>query len=231
MSELLPVQPPQQGLISKVLSWAGRVITALVVSWFFSLMMEWVGIAFIWPERGAEHSRLMMNTELAWFATNVQHSLLSADPVGQLNTLLQQTWQWLFADTRAILWLEKMSRRPDGDMLRGLIVYAEAAVYVTQTFVLRVFILLLTAPLFVLAALTGVIDGLVRRDIRRFGCGYESGFIYHHVKRIVLPIFFLTWIIYLSLPFSVAPWVILLPSAFLFGLSVSIATGSFKKYL
>lgn len=231
MSESLPVQPPQQGLISKGLSWAGRVITALMVSWFFSLMMEWAGIAFIWPEQGAEHSRLMMSTELAWFASNVQQSLLSSDPVRQLNTLLQQIWQWLFADTRAMPWLEKLSRRPDGDMLRGLIVYAEAAVYITLTFVLRVFILLLTAPLFVLAALTGVIDGLVRRDIRRFGCGYESGFIYHHAKRIVLPIFFLTWVIYLSLPFSVAPWVILLPSAFLFGLSVSIATGSFKKYL
>ena len=231
MSESLPAQLPQQGLISKGLSWTGRVITALMASWFFSLMMEWVGIAFIWPEQGAEHSRLMMNTELTWFATNVQQSLLSTDPVGQLNTLLQQIWQWLFSDTRAMQWLEKLSRRPDGDMLRELIVYAEAAVYITLTFVLRVFILLLTAPLFVLAALTGVIDGLVRRDIRRFGCGYESGFIYHHAKRIVLPIFFLTWVIYLSLPFSVAPWVILLPSAFLFGLSVSITVGSFKKYI
>lgn len=134
-------------------------------------------------------------------------------------------------DTGFVPWLERLSHKQTGDWLHWLDIYVKATVYITLTFVLRVFILLLTSPLFILAALTGIVDGLVRRDIRRFGCGHESGFIYHHAKRTVIPTFFLTWMIYLSLPFSVNPCVILLPAAFLLGLTISITVGAFKRYL
>ncbi|WMY72488.1 TIGR03747 family integrating conjugative element membrane protein [Buttiauxella selenatireducens] len=232
MSESAAVQkPPSQGIITTLLSWTGRVISALMVSLCFSLAAEWVGIAFFWPGLGAQHSHMMMRKELGWFAQNVQQSLLSADPVGQLEHCLQLTWQWLFVNTKVVEWLASLRIKPSGEIVRSAAVYGEAAIYITLTFVLRVFILLLTAPLFLLAAITGVIDGLVRRDIRRFGCGYESGFVYHRAKRMVLPVFFLAWVIYLSLPFSIPPWVVLLPAAFLFGITVSITVGTFKKYI
>lgn len=221
---------PKKGLIATPLSWLGRASAALLGSLLFSLIVEWAGIAFLWPEQGAEHSHMMMNEELGWFAENVTQSLLVASPVNQLETLLHQTWQWLFIDTGFIPWLEQM-RNKDTLWLQLADTYFQATVYVTLTFVLRIFILLLATPLFMLTALVGITDGLVRRDIRRFGCGYESGFIYHHAKRTVIPVFFLAWIVYLSLPFSVNPCVILLPAALLFGISVSITTGSFKKYI
>ena len=109
--------------------------------------------------------------------------------------------------------------------------YLAAAVFVTLMTLTRVVILLLTSPLFALAALVGFVDGLVRRDLRRFGAGRESAFIYHHAKRAVAPVFVVGWILYLSVPFAVHPNVFLLPNALLFGLMVSVATGSFKKYL
>lgn len=229
-----PVQnshPPKKGVIATPLSWLGKVSAALTGSLFFSLVMEWLGIAFLWPEQGAEHSHLMMKAELSWFAENVNRSLLMSDPAGKLETVLHQIWLWLFVDTGFISWFEQLRSRPDNAWIYWIDVYVQASVWITLTFVLRVFILLLTAPLFILAVLVGIVDGLVRRDIRRFGCGYESGFIYHHAKRSVMPVFFLAWVVYLSLPFSVNPCFILLPAASFCGLTVSIMSGLFKKYM
>ena len=59
----------------------------------------------------------------------------------------------------------------------------------------------------------------------------ESGFIYHRAKASLMPLAVLPWITYLALPISVHPLLILLPSAALLGLAVSLTAGSFKKYL
>ena len=77
----------------------------------------------------------------------------------------------------------------------------------------------------------GLVDGLVRRDVRRFGAGRESGFIYHRAKASLMPLAVLPWVTYLALPVSVHPLLILLPGAALLGGAADIAAGSFKKYL
>lgn len=222
-----PVQhkPPRRGILSVLLGWVGAAVTTLLASLLFSLVTEWVGMIFFWPELGIFHSQQMLMTELTWFADNVRRSLLVADPVALVGHSLSLVEVWL-SQIPGLQWLR--DRSGGGWWLTE---YLQVTVYVVMTFVLRVCILVLTAPLFVLAAFTGVIDGLVRRDIRRFGCGYESGFIYHHAKRRVTSVFWMAWLIYLSLPFSVVPWIILLPAAFLFGLTISITVGSFKKFL
>ena len=46
-----------------------------------------------------------------------------------------------------------------------------------------------------------------------------------------MPLAVLPWVIYLALPVSVSPLLILLPSAVLLGVAVNIAAGSFKKYI
>ena len=71
----------------------------------------------------------------------------------------------------------------------------------------------------------------MRRDLRRWGGGRESSFVYHYAKQSVLPLVALAWAVYLALPFSLHPSVIVLPFAALFALSVSIMAGTFKKYL
>jgi integrating conjugative element membrane protein (TIGR03747 family) len=78
---------------------------------------------------------------------------------------------------------------------------------------------------------TGQVDGLVRRDIRRFDAGRESGFIYHRARASLIPLAVLPWVTYLALPVSVNPLQILLPSAALLGVAVCIAAATFKKYL
>jgi integrating conjugative element membrane protein (TIGR03747 family) len=77
----------------------------------------------------------------------------------------------------------------------------------------------------------GFIDGLVRRDLRRFGAGRESGFVHHRARASLLPLAISPWVIYLALPVSVHPLLILLPGALLLGAAVNVTTASFKKYL
>jgi integrating conjugative element membrane protein (TIGR03747 family) len=69
----------------------------------------------------------------------------------------------------------------------------------------------------------------VRRDVRRFGAGRESGFIYHRAKASLMPLAVLPWVTYLALPIASAADPA--ASAALLGLAVSLTAGSFKKYL
>ncbi len=60
-----------------------------------------------------------------------------------------------------------------------------ATVYVTVVTMVRVVILVLSVPLFVMVVLVaGLWRGWGRRDLRRYGAAYESSFVYHHAKKI-----------------------------------------------
>jgi len=109
--------------------------------------------------------------------------------------------------------------------------YLIASAYTVLVFLVRLLVLTLTLPLFLMAAFVGLVDGLVRRDVRSFGAGRESGFVYHRAKASLMPLAILPWVTYLALPVSVHPLLILLPSAVLLGAAVDIAAGTFKKYL
>ena len=106
-----------------------------------------------------------------------------------------------------------------------------AGFYTLATFLLRLLVLAMTLPLFVLAALTGLVDGLVRRDLRRFCAGRESGFLYQRARATIMPLAMLPWVVYLALPVSLHPLWILLPTAVMLALAVDVTVGSFKKYL
>jgi integrating conjugative element membrane protein (TIGR03747 family) len=105
------------------------------------------------------------------------------------------------------------------------------AAYTGLVFLVRLLVLFLTQPLFITAASVGLVDGLVRRDIRRFGTGRESGYIYHRAKVCLMPLVILPWVIYLSSPVSVHPLFILVPSSIFLAVAVNITIGSFKKYI
>lgn len=220
---------------------------ALAASWHvtrvadFSLIVEYVGIAFFWPEEGALHSKAVMETESRYFSEEFTRSLLLSDPVVTVECWLTLAYQWLFVDSGFLGWLNAradqgndFTRTLNGGaawLLVKLREYLLATVYVTLVFLIRVTILVLSVPLFVMVAAIGIVDGLVRRDLRRYGAAYESSFIYHHAKRWIKPATCLPCVIYLSMPFAVYPNILLLPAALLLGLVISLTTGAFKKYL
>lgn len=93
---------------------------------------------------------------------------------------------------------------------------------------MRLLVLVMTLPLNLTAAFVGLIEGLVRPDLRRFGDGRESGFVYHRAEARLMPLAVLPWVTYLALPISVPPLGILLPSAVLLKIAVSLTAVSFK---
>ena len=81
-----------------------------------------------------------------------------------------------------------------------------------------------------MAAFVGFVDGLVRRDVRKFGAG--------GIRLRLSPGQSLAAAAgraavggVSGLPISMHPLLILLPSAALLGLAVNLTAGSFKKYL
>jgi integrating conjugative element membrane protein (TIGR03747 family) len=74
-----------------------------------------------------------------------------------------------------------------------------AAMQVTQVFAVRLVILTLATPVFGLFSLAALVDGFVHRDLRRWGGGRETSFVYHWAKRSAMPLPVLSWVIYLAL--------------------------------
>jgi integrating conjugative element membrane protein (TIGR03747 family) len=223
-------QETRRGWLATLFGLPFQIMAVLLVSLLVSILVEWAGVYWQWwSQPGAQHALETLETELARLDTHFTRSLLVSDPVALATGAVTCAYDWLFVRSGISGWLE--SNATQGGWLGTLHTYLQAALYVTLMTLTRVVILLLTSPLFALAALVGFVDGLVRRDLRRFGAGRESAFVYHHAKRAITPIFVVGWLLYLSVPFAIHPNAFLLPCAALFGLLISIATGSFKKYL
>ncbi|KPA97023.1 integrating conjugative element membrane protein, PFL_4697 family [Pseudomonas asplenii] len=239
-----PQSTREKGLLGKILELPFSLFGILLVALFFSVLSEWFGLLLFWPEEGWQRSRDMLDRELAWICAAHPASLLLEQPEQTARWIITQVYEWCFERTGLIDWISRSgeaARSNDklGSGLRSHVgrvhahieSYGLAAVYAVLTFLLRLLILTLTLPLVLMVLLGAVVDGLVRRDLRRFGAGRESGFIYHRAKRLIAPLWVAPWIIYLALPFSVNPLLVTLPGALALGLAVSISVGSFKKYL
>lgn len=217
----------------------------LLGSLMLSLLIEYTGMAFFWPEEGAAHSEAVMNTELGWLSTEFTHSLLLSEPSVTVIRWITTAYQWLFIDSGFTTWLSQqyeLQMGSDNELTRNLSSwsgwlagylheYLQATVWITVITLVRVTILLLSVPLFLMVVVVALVEGLGRRDLRRYGAGYESSFVYHHAKKIVKPAIVVPMMLYLSWPTAVYPNLLLLPAALLLGTAITVTTASFKKYI
>ncbi|PHM24313.1 TIGR03747 family integrating conjugative element membrane protein [Xenorhabdus budapestensis] len=240
-------QPPRKhGLLYCLLwEWPWQLIGFVIMSWLFSLLLEYLGMTFFWPEQGASHGQTMMKTELQFLSMEFTQSLLLSNPVQTVSDGLAQAYQWLFVNSGFMHWIQgqqqyQLNSRNDflrefNAVLQGvsgyLREYCLATVFITMVTLIRLVILVLSVPLFMIVVLVALVDGLGRRDLRRYGAGYESSFVYHHAKRGIKPACTIPCVLYLSWPDVVYPMVILLPAALLLGMAVVITTSMFKKYI
>ncbi|MQL50314.1 TIGR03747 family integrating conjugative element membrane protein [Photorhabdus khanii] len=243
----LPQTPPKKSGPLKTVLWdfPWMLIGLLLASLLFSLVIEYFGIAFFWPEQGETHSQQVMITESGWLSKEFTRSLLLSEPATTLSIWLKWGYQWVFVDSGALDWInqqhtvqarshyEMAQELNDGSvwLAQNLRKYLLAAVYVTITFIIRLTILVLSLPLFVMVIGVAVVEGLSRRDLRRYGAAYESSFVYHHAKRFVKPAFCVPCLLYLSWPSAVYPNLLLLPAALLSGMAITVMMSTFKKYL
>jgi integrating conjugative element membrane protein (TIGR03747 family) len=201
---------------------------------FISVLFEWIGLYFYWREQGWHHARDMLNNELRWIANGFAKSLVVDDPGRTAKKVVDLAYKWMFDEPGLIEWINYSASQSRinsgqahgaqqylGTIYVALEDYGLAAVYAVLTFLTRLLILTLSIPLFVMAAFTGAVDGLVRRDLRRFGSGRESGFIYHRAMMLMVPAGVAPWVIYLAMPVSVNPMLILRLSAAILGMVVN----------
>ena len=109
--------------------------------------------------------------------------------------------------------------------------YLQACLLTTAIVVMRLIIVLLFLPLFVLLGVAGLIDGLVQRDLRRLGGGRESALLYHRARQCVLPCLQWSCFLFLVLPFAIKPELLLIPFAILFSIALFFTAKTFKKYV
>ena len=231
----------REGLISRCLTTVAQGIKWLLLSLVFSILIEWAGMVLWWPDEGLNHSRNMLEAEIGYLQADFGRSLVSSDPARFTKDVADRAYYLLFEVTRVadvIAWVAAPTRvNEEGlrvrlhGLFRPVAEYVFAAMQVTQVFSVRLAILALATPVFLLFSAVALVDGLVKRDLRRWGGGRESSFVYHWAKRSALPLLVLTWVVYLALPFSLHPSFVVLPFAGLFALSVAVTASTFKKYL
>ncbi|MHA6788166.1 TIGR03747 family integrating conjugative element membrane protein [Pseudomonas bijieensis] len=238
-------QAQQLGLFVRMLTLPFRLIGVLFGSLILSIAIECAGMYFIWPEEGWYHSQQMFEFELAQLSKNFTRSALIQEPGRTTQALVLMAHEIVLVKTGIADSLQdasKKARKAQNNRahssryyLGAIYTYLEnsliAAAYTVLVFIVRLLVLVLTLPLFMTAAFVGLVDGLVSRDIRRFGAGRESGYIYHRAKACVMPLVTWPWVSYLALPMSLDAALILLPSAILLGIVIALMVSRFKKYL
>jgi len=233
--------PVERGIIGQTFHIIFQTITLMLAALLFSILIEWVGMVFFWPDEGTAHSRDMLTSELTYLNDDFKRSIVTTSPTRFAKDFADTFYQYGFEKTGFVKFISWMKAPPfAGDnrirmSLRKIYIplseYLVAAMTVSQVFAVRMAVLTLAMPVFLLFGLVGVTDGLVQRDLRRWGGGRESSFVYHHAKRFILPAVLGTWFVYLSMPVSVHPNYVILPFAALFAMAVAITSSSFKKYL
>jgi integrating conjugative element membrane protein (TIGR03747 family) len=197
--------------------------------------MEYICITFFWPEAGATHSEEVMRIELGWLSTEFTRSILLAAPYETLARQIRHVYYGLVVSGEWLQSLSDGSKSQPITWISWLLSYPHeylmATVWIIIITLTRLTILLLSLPLFVMVVLVALVEGLGRRDLRRYGAGYESSFVYHHAKKLVKPAAVVPTMLYLSWPTAVWPNLFLLPAAILLGIAITVATASFKKYL
>ncbi|MCX8985722.1 DUF4400 domain-containing protein [Citrobacter portucalensis] len=103
-----------------------------------------------------------------------------------------------------------------------------ALAYTLVSFMQRLVWLASMLPLVCLCVLIGLTEGLVRRDLRRFGSGLESVFMHRYVIKSGSSVATTLWVFYLAQPLFLPATLVLLPAAFWFGVTIWMAAGSFK---
>lgn len=238
-----PVVQPERtkpGWVLKGLRSSAHIMTVLLLSLVMSILIEWVGMIRWWPHEGPQHSERVLHEELQYLDQDFAESVLgvrSADAAGRAADWIRARAYDVGLDRfssgigRGIATLGGRWPAETAAAVRSLDPYLTAMLNVMQVFTVRVFVLLFALPAFGLFGLVGLVEGLMRRDLRRWGGGRESSFVYHHSKQLIGPSVLSAWMLYLAAPFSVHPTVVLIPFAVLFGMGVGVTAATFKKYL
>ncbi|EHT9908782.1 DUF4400 domain-containing protein [Klebsiella oxytoca] len=204
-----PPSPPPQGPIGWLLSLAGRLIGLVIGALVLRIVLELAGLYFWWPQEGSRHVFQVMRQEQAELVSALQPHPLRNEMVMLLEN----------GTTHGLL-ANRFLQKP-----------FTALAYTLVSFMQRLVWLVSILPLVCLCVLIGLTDGLVLRDLRRFGSGLESVFFHRYVIRSGSSVATTLWVVYLAQPLFLPAILLLLPAALWSGITVWMAAGSFKRWL
>lgn len=95
----------------------------------------------------------------------------------------------------------------------------------------RLVIFMMSLPFFFTLLFVFIVDGLGQRDIRKFQGSRESTFFFHWIKPVTGKIFFILFFIYMSIPITISPTIIMMPMIVISSLMMMLSIKSYKKYL
>ena len=230
----------KRSLSLKLLGSVTDLFVLLILAWLFSIVVEWIGMMFFWTELGDEHSYQMLMTELGYLNASFSHEFMGSKPVALAIWLSSSIHYWLFEWSRVIDLVEWLTMPPTdasaahitaASILETVNKYFQSAMNSTQLFGVRLAVAILCTPAFIMIGMAALVDGLVERELRRYGGGNESSFVYHNVKSWMRPVVVGAWFLYLGMPVSVHPNLIFIPAAIMYGGAIYLTTSTFKKYL
>ena len=248
-----PIRPRTRGPVELILEVGFGLIFVALFAWFIGLLIELGGSFTIWKVEGPiEHSRRIVEQDLGYIAA-APRSLLIDDTEG----FARQIIGWVaypyvrFGIVRLYERLhaaggesapgaqpagKRSLNQGLGQATRSVVKvasrWAVVSMHVAQDVVLRLSVALFALPAFTLACIVGTVDGLVRRDLRRWRGGRESSFVYHHAKRYTGWALSGGFALYLTWPFGgFNPAYMVLVFTVLVAATLSTTVAAFKKYV
>ncbi len=236
-----PHSQPTPNLFTSTVGLGLKVLSTLVFATLISIVVEFVGMDHLWSQH--EGSRLRDRTEVERRLLEAQAG--SSHLVSYVDGLSQQYREWLATAVGPFeVWLTRVrqSEKQHSESVSPLnhSVRTVGRALADRTLVALEFLNELTyriaamtvgsIPLLILSAV-GLVDGLVKREVRRWSGGRESSWFYNAARRLVGPctIGFVATLIVWPWTLSIA-WVVAVFSGCI-GVLVSIAAYRFKKYL
>lgn len=230
----------EPGLLGKGVGSLIAFVAWMIMALLVSILVEWVGITWFWPEQGAQHSRDMVVNEYRYLNHQVKPDVslyrYQAEIIEIFSTLAEEiAGSGIMSNIRQMKMgsINSNSGRFEawiGNIVREYSDYVYAAFYVTQLFFIRLAIIFLSVTVFLLFGMVGIADGLTERELRRWGAGRESSTMFNLSRRMIYPAFIIACVLYISFPTSIHPALIMVPFGALFGYSLRVAFEKLKKY-
>ena len=200
----------------------------LVLITLFVLVVDLFCVFVLWSPNGVEHLQSVLHQEIQLLG-------LPQSDIDYLSGVIKAFYDAVFVSSG----LDGMMRHAASshsqqaaiDFTEIMRPVVETAMVGLQLFALRIGVLMLSLPFFLLVTVAAVADGFVGWYLRRTGGERESGFIYHRAKRGLAWSFILLWAIYLVPPIPIKSVYIIPPFLIAAGIATRLHVAFFKKFL
>ncbi len=207
-----------------------------VVVFFATFCVDIIYVVWPYPDgaNGVEALRSTLEYERALISSlSDDRALNIINNVGYW--LYQVFFVWSGIDELMQLAVNPAPLEGANEMMRSFVlsnwVFLETAAYGLQLFALRLGVLALALPLFLITIFAAGTDGVTTWYKRRTNADRETGFIYHRAKRAIELTILTLAVVYLIPPIPLDPRVIIPAFSILLALAARVQVAYFKKYV